>query len=196
MHQCKSFGRELFKLVKERGKELRFNKIDCMCLKCNFTYWLCQNCNEPFHVFVYHFACMLEHHFGCHDFCKGRKEGGWCKYKGDKEMMTKAKEENQCHDKQMEILLYAVVLTIWHCYAMEDMLWQSHHLYWCQKSKSLNQLVTVSAPKDKHLSASMSLSDCVSLVVIVNSIGFAQGVCKVMEEIGCEVPASTMECLK
>ncbi len=139
---------------------------------------------------------MLEHHFGCHDFCKGRKEGGWCKYKGDKEMMTKAKEENQCHDKQMEILLYAVVLTIWHCYAMEDMLWQSHHLYWCQKSKSLNQLVTVSAPKDKHLSASMSLSDCVSLVVIVNSIGFAQGVCKVMEEIGCEVPASTMECLK
>jgi len=196
MHRCKSFGRELFKLVEEKGKELRFDKIDCTHLKCNFTYWLRQNCNEPFHVFIYRFACVLEHHFGCHDFCKGKNEGGWCKYKGDKEMMAKAKEENRYHDKHMEAPLYAAVLTIWRRYATEDMLRQSHHPYWCQKSESLNQLVTVFAPKDKHLSASMSLSDCVSLVVIVDSVGFAQGVCKIMEEIGCDVPASTLECLK
>jgi len=111
-------------------------------------------------------------------------------------MMAKAKEENRYHDKHMEAPLYAAVLTIWRRYATEDMLRQSHHPYWCQKSESLNQLVTVFAPKDKHLSASMSLSDRVSLVVIVDSVGFAQGVCEIMEEIGCDVPASTIECLK
>jgi len=51
MHWCKSLGRELFKLVEHRGKELGFNKMDCMQLKHNFTYWLWKNCNEPFHVF-------------------------------------------------------------------------------------------------------------------------------------------------
>jgi len=196
MHRCKSFGRELFKLVEEKGKQLRFDKIDCARLKRNFTYWLRQNCNEPFHVFVYRFACVLEHHFGIHDFCKGKKEGGWCKYKGDEEMMAKAREENRYHDKQMEAPLYAAVLAIWRRYATEEMLRQSHHPYWCQKSESLNQLVTVFAPKDKHLSASMSLSDRVSLVVIIDSVGFLQGIFEVMEEIGCKVPASTMECLK
>jgi len=56
--------------------------------------------------------------------------------------------------------------------------------------------VAVFAPKDKHLSSSMLLSGHASLVVIVDSIGFAQGVSKVMEELGCTIPASTMECLK
>jgi len=69
-----------------------------------------------------------------------------------------------------------------------------HHPYWCQKSESLNQLVAVFAPKDKHLSSSMLLSGHASLVVIVDSIGFAQGVSEVMEELGCTIPASTMEC--
>jgi len=111
-------------------------------------------------------------------------------------MMAKAKEENCYHNKHMEKDLYDVVLLIWCWYAMEEMLRQSHHLYWCQKSKSLNQLVMVFAPKDKHLSASVLLSDCVSLVVIVDYIGFLQGVFKVMEEIGYTIPTSIMECLK
>jgi len=195
-HQCKIFGRDLFKFVEQKGRELGFNKIDCAWLKQNFTYWLCQNCNEPFHVFVHCFACVLEHHFGNHDFCKGKKEGGQCKYKGDEEMMLKAIEENWYHNKEMEADLYNAVWTIWHQYAMEDMLRQSHHPYWCQKSESLNQLVMVFAPKDKHLSASMSLSYCITIVVIVNSIGFAQGVMEIMKEIGCTVPTSTIECLK
>jgi len=107
MHCCKSFGQELFKLVEQRGREIGFDKIDCMQMKCNFTYWLWQNCNKPFHVFVYYFDCVLEHHFGNHVFHKGKKEGG-CKYKGNEEMIAKAKEENCYNDKEMEADLYAV----------------------------------------------------------------------------------------
>jgi len=75
-HQCKSFARDLFKLVEEKGRKLHFDKIDCACLKQNYIYWLQQNCNEPYKVFAYHFASMIEHYFGKHKFCKGKKEGG------------------------------------------------------------------------------------------------------------------------
>ncbi len=39
-HQCKCFGKDIFKLVDEKGKELSFDKIDCACLKRNFSYCL------------------------------------------------------------------------------------------------------------------------------------------------------------
>jgi len=42
----------------------------------------------------------------------------------------------------------------------------------------------------------MLLSDQVALVIIIDSIGYAQGISKVMEELGCPLPASTIECLK
>jgi len=48
----------------------------------------------------------------------------------------------------------------------------------------------------KHLFASMLLSDCIALVVIVDAIGFTQGVMEIMEETGCTVPTLTIECLK
>jgi len=147
----------------------------CAQMKCNFTYWLHQNCNKPFHIFVYCVACVLEHHFGNHKFCKGKKEGGWCKYKGDEEMMVKANRRTGTITSTWRWIFMLQVLAIQHQYAMEEMLRQSHHLYWCQKSKSLNQLVAVLSPKDKQLSGSKLLSNHVSLVVIVDSIGFLQG---------------------
>ncbi len=42
----------------------------------------------------------------------------------------------------------------------------------------------------------MSLADRVALVVIIDSIGYAQGISEVMEEVGCSLPVSTIECLK
>ncbi len=72
-------------------------------------------------------------------------------------------------------------------------LWRPH---WIQKNESLNQLVSVFAPKDRHLSSSMSLSDRVSLVVIVDSVGYAVGLSEVFTEIGSKLPASMLESLK
>jgi len=112
-HWCKSFGRDLFKLTDKRGRVLHFDKKDCTHLKHNYTYWLYQNCNEPYKVFVHWFACVIEHHFGNHEFCKGAKEGGWCKYKENNDMIAKSKEECHYHDKVQELELYVVVLEIW-----------------------------------------------------------------------------------
>jgi len=195
-HRCKSFGKDLFKLAEKRGRELHFDKIDCARLKHNFSYWQRQNCNEPYEVFAKRFACVIQHHFGNHEFCNGAKEGGWCKYKDNKEMIAKSKQERRYHDKHEEPELYKAVLEIWQRFATDEMLKQCHHPFWCQKSESLNQMVAVFAPKDKHLSGSMSLADRVALVVIIDSIGYAQGLCEVMEEVGCSLPASTVEYLK
>jgi len=99
-------------------------------------------------------------------------------------MIAKSKEKNCYHDKDAEPELCEVVQAIWECFNTEEMLRQSHHPYWCNKSKSLNQMVTGFTHKDKHLSSSMLLSDWVTLVIIIDSIGYAQGICKVMEELG------------
>jgi len=111
-------------------------------------------------------------------------------------LIAKSKEERRYHDKNTEQELYKAVQAIWLHFNTEEMLQQSHHPYWCQKSESLNQMVTVFAPKDKHLLGSMSLSDQVALVVIIDSIGYAQGISAIMEEVGCTLPASTIEHLK
>jgi len=111
-------------------------------------------------------------------------------------LIAKSKQEHRYHDKLQELKLYEAVLEIWKCFATDKMLKQCYHPFWCQKSESLNQMVAVFAPKDKHLSGSMSLADHVALVIIIDLIRYAQGLCKVMEEVGCALPASTIECLK
>jgi len=195
-HRCKCVGKELFKLAEERGKELSFDKIDCARLKRNFSYWLRQNCNEPFEIFEQRFPCIVEHHFGRHEYCVGRDEGGWCKYKGNPALILKAKQEHRYHDKDKEPALYMALMNIMKRFSTKEMLMQLWHPHWIQKNESLNQLVSILAPKDKHLSSSMSLSDRVALVVIVDSVGFAQGLSKVFKKIVCSLPASTLECLK
>jgi len=51
------------------------------------------------------------------------------------------------------------------------------------------------APKDKHFSNSMALSNHVALVVITDSVGYKQGMKMILEEIGVEVPPVTAQYL-
>jgi len=147
-------------------------------------------------VFKYRFPCIIEHHFNNHEFCVGKNEGGWCKYKGNNALIVKASLEHCYHDKNKEPALYTALTDILKCFSTKEMLLQLWHLHWIQKNELLNQLVSVFAPKDKHLSSSMLLSDQVSLVVIMDSIGYAVGLSEVFTEIGSKLPASTLELLK
>jgi len=65
-----------------------------------------------------------------------------------------------------------------------------------QKSESLHQQVTRFAPKDKHFSTSMALSDRVSLVVIIDSIGYDQALYRILKEIDIDLLDITLEYLK
>jgi len=65
-----------------------------------------------------------------------------------------------------------------------------------QKSESLHQQITRVAPKDKHFSNTMSLSDRVAMVVITDSVGYEEGISLICEEMGIVLPKKTIQYLK
>jgi len=64
-----------------------------------------------------------------------------------------------------------------------------------QKSESLHQQISRMAPKDKHFSNSMALSDHVALAIITDSVGYKQGMKMILEEICIQVPTVTEQYL-
>jgi len=65
-----------------------------------------------------------------------------------------------------------------------------------QKSKSQHQQISWVAPKDKHFSSSMSLLDCVALVVITDLVGYKEGMVLIFEELGIELPVIMLQYFK
>ncbi len=92
--------------------------------------------------------------------------------------------------------LYKQVLLIWKHFGMDLMMEQVYHLFQSQKSESLHQQITRLAPKDKHFSGTMALSDRVSLVVITDSVGYETGMLLVFDELGMKLPTTTIQYLK
>jgi len=89
-----------------------------------------------------------------------------------------------------------LVLAIWQNFGMDLMMEQVYHLFMSQKSESLHQQITWVAPKDKHFSGTMALSDRVALVVITDSVGYEEGMFLVFDELRIELPNTTIEYLK
>jgi len=70
-------------------------------------------------------------------------------------------------------------------------------VFMSQKRESLHQQITQVAPKDKHFNTSMALSDCVALVVVLDSVGYEWAFSKIVEEIQFEVsPPVTVQYLQ
>jgi len=195
-HRGKSVGRSLYKFEKERGKEMKFTATDCERLKRNFNFWQRQNRNETYEVFKSRYPAVIEHHYGNHAYCQGKEEGGWCKYKGNDDMIEEAKRQNRYRDKDADLDQYKLVLKIWEHFGTDLMLKQVHHLFMSQKSESLHQQITRVAPKDKHFSNTMSLSDRVAMVVITDSVGYEEGISLICEEMGIVLPTITIQYLK
>jgi len=91
--------------------------------------------------------------------------------------------------------LYNLVLKVWQHFGTDLMLGQVYHCFMSQKSESLHQQITHMAPKDKHFSSSMSLLDCISLVIITDSVGYECGMEMIFNEIGLQMPPVTKQYL-
>ena len=59
----------------------------------------------------------------------------------------------------------------------------THHSFDSQKNESLNRRVMSVAPKSKTFCKTMSLSYRISLIVIVDSIGYTQGLLQVLSKL-------------
>jgi len=68
------------------------------------------------------------------------------------------------------------------------MLGQVYHHFMSQKSELLHQQIKHVAPKDKHLSSSMALSDHVALVVIMDLVGYESVMQMICDQIGLDLP--------
>jgi len=134
---------------------------------------------------------VIDHHFGDHSSCQSKDKGGWCKYKGNNNLIAEALKQNQYQDKNHDITLYQLVLTIWQHFGMELMLGQVYHKFMSQKSKLLHQQISHIVPKDKHFSSSMALSDHVAHVVITDSVSYV-GVSMILRNLeqNCPLPVT------
>jgi len=169
--------------------------VDCERLKRNYNFWQRQNKGSTYDIFRDRYKAVLNHHFGDHTYCQSKEEGGWCRFKGNDSLIAEAKLQNRYRDKTKDIQLYELVLKIWEHFGTELMLEQVFHRFMSQKSESLHQQISRIAPKDKHFSNSMALSDRVALAVITDSVGYEQGMKMILEEIDIQVPTVTEQYL-
>ncbi len=190
-HRCKSWGRALYKLYYEKGRQIGMTKIDCERLKRNFSYWHRQNVIKPFEIFQKAFRAVIEHHFGNHSYCEAVEDGGWCLYKNNQEAQRQGEEDHRFRNPKTQQSLYEALTAIWEKFATTEMLIQLFHPFSSQKSESLNQQVTCVAPKDMHFSSTMSLHDRVCFVAIIDSVGYYLGLLRLCKALGVALPHET-----
>jgi len=127
--------------------------------------------------------------------CQSKEDGGWCKFKNNDELIATACRENHYRDMDKDVVLYDLVKKVWEHFGTDLMLGQVYHRFMSQKSELLHQQITQVAPKDKHFSSSMALSDRVALVVVTDSVGYESGMQMIFDEIGLDLPPVTRQYL-
>ncbi len=102
----------------------------------------------------------------------GTTNEGWYKYKDNDELIEQAKKENHFRCRTQHKEQYDKVCKIWNKFSTDAMLKQLHYSCSLQKNESMDFVVMHHAHKDQRYLLSMELSDCVLLVVAIDSIGY------------------------
>jgi len=190
-------GRAFYKLEGKRGRELKFTVVDCERLKHNFNFWHCQNRGKSYEIFEARYRAVIDHHFGDHSSCQAKDEGGWCKYKGNNNLIAEAQKSKT----GTEIRTVMQHCTSWYSPSgstlVRNSCWDKCTTSSCPRkvNRYTNRSHMCIAPNDKHFSSSMALSDHVALVVITDSVGYEVGVLMIFEELGVELPPVTVQYL-
>jgi hypothetical protein len=72
-------------------------------------------------------------------------------------------------------------------YTSDVMLSMIHHSFSSKKNEALNKAIMKVAPKHKTFCATMSLSDRVNFVLVTDSLGYAEGINRILQKLGGEV---------
>ena len=202
-HRVKCIAKMIFlykyksKKPEERG-EIGLHKWECLKLKKQAGYYFKQAENQdlPYELFCQRSHCIYLHHFNDHSCCNE----AWCKVLKSKRRHNpitltetyRKRFRDKEKDKELFLLLknkgYASYLTA-------DMLRQVYHKFSTNKNESLNRRITSVAPKDRYFSGTMSLSDRISNVAITDSIGYLQGLQRILKKVDprLELPPVLLE---
>jgi hypothetical protein len=142
----------------------------------------------PFDEFKKKAHCIYLHHFHDHSLC----DKSWCLPKRSPEIKEELPADycvgKKFQGKEQHQRLFEQVKKKLEPHFTDEALLQVHHAFSTQKNKSLNKKVTVFARKDKFLGGSTTLQDCLSMIVIEDSLGYKQGLVALFDELQLPVP--------
>jgi hypothetical protein len=191
-HRVRCIGKFLFsKELQSKAKTTppgKMSKEEALKLKKYAGYYLKQDINQqlPFTEFCKRAPCMYLHHFNDHSLCNIQ----WCKVlqsqrtDGVQPTVLAAGYMRRFRHKEVDKKLFDKLQDLYAPYLAEESLWQCYHVYDTNKNESLNRKVTALAPKDKYLSGTKSLEDRINLVLIIDSVGYLQGLKRILLKLG------------
>jgi hypothetical protein len=163
-HRVRVIGKALFQLAKKAAS--RVTKTDALRLKRNIGYAHKQARGKSFIEYCAAMLGALLHHGNDHTSC----DESWCPYAAGK----KDPSENKTSILK-GTTKWKNIEEVYNQYQTTDNLKMCHHPYDSQKNESLNQKISMVAPKTKTFSRTKSLEDRVSLVVVLDSVGYTEG---------------------
>jgi len=177
-HRRRVVGSQQFKIEKTvKGMK----KSDCECYIRNFGYAVKQNRHKSFEEFETAMKAVLEHHFDNHEFCSPV----WCHFREDSHRKsddtTRAKLRNLSVEENK--VVYIEMKKIHDAATTRENLLMLLHGYDSQKNEALNRAFTKLAPKNIVFSKTFSLFDRLSFVIIIDSVGYAEGLRRLLADI-------------
>ena len=171
----------------------KMQQYDCEKLKLLSAFYLHGNKHLPFEIFCQNAHCIYLHHFNDHKFCNK----DWCKskrYENDGIELPPNNElnkkfRNKVEHSELYDKIYHGILP----YLTKEALAMCYHPFCTKKNETLNRKATAPAPKDRFFGGSSTLNDRLRMVAIVDSVGYEEGMSRVMEKLGIKMYDSVKE---
>jgi len=173
-HRQRVIGKHMFAMASQTGKT-DVTRADALRIKRNVGYAHKQSIGKPYEEYKTAMKGALLHLGNDHSCC----DASWCGFRSGK------------RDKKMDAANYLKIGTkrwnniasVMDTYTTDDMLRMTYHPYNSQKNESLNTKTAAVAPKNKTFCKTMSLSDRIAFVVIVDSIGYDAGIAQILSKL-------------
>ena len=160
-------------------------KIDCRRLQRNFSYALFGGLDKPFEDFKRGLKASVEHHFNNHEFCNIQ----WCSAL-QKQARGEEVEEFRYRDKERYGEFYEKASAVLEEFTTDAKLREMYSRCSSQKCEQFNGAVAQVAPKDRTYCGTLSLVGRVHLAVILNSLGYEDGVDRIFRRLGFEMDSN------
>jgi hypothetical protein len=190
-HRVRCIAKGLFK-IQSKSKKVppgKLSSAECQKLKKTAGLFFKKNNGLPFVEFHSRAPCMYLHHFDDHSCC----DIAWCKPLQSKRTdgidatVLSDAYRRRFRDKEVDWVTFKAVEDIYAAYLTKDAMWQCYHGYDTNKNESLNRKCSATAPKDRYLSGTMTLSDRFSLIVAVDSVGYVNTYVRVLAKVGFDI---------
>jgi len=172
-HRTRVIGKHMFAMAAQTAKT-DVTKADAQRIKRNIGYAHKQFRGKTFEEYKTAMKGALLHLGNDHSCC----DASWCPFKSGK------KDENDNENYLRKgTKRWNNIASVVDTYTTEEMLRMTHHPYDSQKNESLNTKTTMVAPKNKTFCKTMSLSDRIAFVTIVDSIGYDAGISRIISKL-------------